>query len=148
MVAVHRSRDELVAGLVRIGELEMTGKQQDEIDAYFAPDFVFHDTDGSTMSYDDLNAYFASLRAAFDNLKITRGITVVEGDFISCQTTIEGDFVRTFTHSPVGTLEPNGAHVVFALHNFFRYDEQGRLVEEWIQSDRRATLTQLGAEGR
>jgi hypothetical protein len=71
-----------------------------------------------------------------------------EGGFVSCQTTIEGDFVRTFTHSPVGTLEPNGAHVVFALHNFFRYDEQGTLAEEWIQTDGRATLTQLGGEGQ
>jgi hypothetical protein len=50
MVAGHRSRDELVAGLVRIEELEMTGERQDEIDAYFAPDFVFHDTDGSTRA--------------------------------------------------------------------------------------------------
>jgi hypothetical protein len=102
MVAGHRSRDELVAGLVRIGQLEMTGEQQDEIDAYFARDFVFHDTDGSTMSYDDLNAYFASLRAAFDNLQITRGIIVVEGDFVSCQTTIEA---TSFARSPTPRSE-------------------------------------------
>ena len=148
MVAGHRDRDELVTGLVRIGELEMTGEHSDEIDAYFAPGFVFHDTDGTTRSYDELSAYFASLRDAFDNLRITRGIIVVEGDFVSCQTTIEGDFVRMFTHSPVGSLEPNGEHVVFALHNFFRYDDGGRLAEEWIQTDRRTTLAQLGAFGR
>jgi predicted ester cyclase len=143
-----RDRDELVAGLVRIGELEMTGEHSDEIDAYFAPGFVFHDTDGATRSYEQLSAYFANLRDAFDKLRITRGIIVVEGDFVSCQTTIEGDFVRTFTHSPAGTLEPNSQHVVFALHNFFRYDDHGRLAEEWIQTDRRTTLAQLGASGR
>jgi hypothetical protein len=36
-------RDELVSGLVRIGEKDMTGEDQAEVDAYFAPDFGFTD---------------------------------------------------------------------------------------------------------
>jgi predicted ester cyclase len=142
------SRDELVSGLVRIGELEVSGEDQSAIDAYFAPDFRFHGPDGRELDYEGLQAYFASLRAAFDDRAIKRGIVVVEGDYVACQTTITGTFAREFTHSPVGPLLPNGQRVTFELTNIFRYDDEGRLAEEWIQTDSRSVLRQLGAEGR
>ncbi len=77
------------------------------------------------MDYEGLKAFFASLRAAFDDLTISRGVMVVEGDYVACQTTITGTFVREFTRSPVGPLPPNGSRVVFELMNIFRYDGQG-----------------------
>ena len=42
------------------------------------------------MDYEGLKGYFTSLRAAFDDLTISRGPMVVEGDYIACQTTITG----------------------------------------------------------
>ena len=142
------TRDELVAGLVRIGEMELTGENQAEIDAYFAPGFRFHGPDGGEWDYEGLQGYFAALRAAFDDLTIERGIVVVEGGHVACQTTIAGTFAREFTHSPAGSLPPNGQRVTFELMNIFRYDDQGRLAEEWIQTDNRSVLRRLGAEGR
>ena len=100
------------------------------MDAYFAPEFVFHDPDAAELNHEGLKAYFASLRGAFDDLAISRGIIVAEGDYVACQTTIAGTFVREFTHSPVGPLTPNGNRVVFELMNIFRYDGRGRLAEE------------------
>jgi len=108
----HASREELVESLIRVGEQELTGEHGAEVDAYFAPDFTFHGPDGAETDYDGLKGYFASLRAAFDDLNISRGIIVVEGDYVACQTTIAGTFVREFTHSPVGPLPPNGSRVV------------------------------------
>ena len=58
------SRDELVRGLVRIGEMMVTGEDQAEIDAYFAPDFTFHGRDGGESRHEGLEDYFAALRAA------------------------------------------------------------------------------------
>jgi len=142
--AGHASREELVTGLVRVGELELTGEDEAEADSYFAPNFVFHGPDGAEMDYQGLKAYFASMRAAFDDLTITRGIVVVEGDYVACQTTMTGTFAREFTHSPVGPIPPNGNRVVFELINIFRYDDQGRLAEEWVQTDNRSRLRQLG----
>jgi predicted ester cyclase len=147
-VARRSSREERVAGLIRVGELELTGEDVAEVDAYFSPDFVFHGPDGTEMDYEGLKGYFASMRAAFDDLTISRGIMVVEGDYVACQTTIAGTFAREFTHSPIGPLPPNGSRVVFELTNIFRYDERGRLAEEWVQTDNRSRLRQLGAEGR
>lgn len=142
------SRDELVAKLIRAGELEISGESPAEVDAYFSPDFTFHGPGGWDADYDGLQAYFRSLRDAFENRKITRGIVVVEGNHIACQTTIEGDFVREFTQSPVGPLPPNGQHIVFELHNIFRYDDHGRIADEYVQIDNHALLEQLGAAGR
>ena len=142
------NRDDLVSGLVRIGELEITGEDQAEVDAYFAPDFKFHGPDGRELDHQGLQAYFAALRAAFDDLRIKRGIVIVEDNYVACQTSIAGTFVREFTHSAVGPLPPNGQRVTFELTNIFRYDDEGRLAEEWIQTDNRSVLRQLGAEGR
>ena len=135
-------------GLIRVGEKELTGEDEAEVDAYFAPDFRFHGPDGAELDHNGLKRFFASMRAAFDDLTISRGVIVVEGDYVACQTTIAGTFVREFTHSPVGPVPPNGKRVVFELMNIFRYDDEGRLAEEWVQTDNRSRLRQLGAEGR
>jgi predicted ester cyclase len=103
------------------------------------------DLTGASGTTRALKGYFEALRAAFDDLGITRGIVLVEGNYVACQTTITGIFVREFTHSPVGSLPPNGNRVVFELTNFFRYDETARIAEEWIQTDNRSVLRRLGA---
>jgi predicted ester cyclase len=149
-VGPELTRDELVARLVRAGELEVSGKDQDELATYFdTENFRFHGPDGFESDYAGLAGdYFAAIRAAFDDRSIRRGIVVVEGDHIACQTWIEGTFVNEFTQSPAGAVPPNGQRIVFDLINIFRFDEQGRLLEEWVRTDYRSFLRQLGAEGR
>ena len=61
MPARDVSREELVARLIRVGEQELTGEDEAEVDAYFAPDFVFHGPDGAESDYEGLKGYFASL---------------------------------------------------------------------------------------
>ncbi len=74
------------------------------------------------------------------------GPIVAEGEYIACQTWIEGTFVRPFTQSPAGRLEPTGARVVMDLMNIFRFDDEGRLVEEYVRTDYRSLLRQLGTD--
>jgi hypothetical protein len=50
--------------------------------------------------------------------------------------------------SPAGPLPPNGARVTRDLINIFRFNEKGRLVEEFVRTDYRSFLRQLGAQGR
>jgi len=139
------TRDELVARLTRAGELELSGEEA-ETDSYFDTDqFRFHGPGGLETDYAGLMSYFTSVRAAFDDRSIRHGIIVAEGDYIACQTWIEGTFVREFTQSPAGSLPPNGQRVVWDLLNIFRFDDQGRLVEEWVRTDNRSFLRQLGA---
>ena len=64
---------ELVSRMMRAGELEVSGEDQAEVDTYFDQEnFHFHGPGGFKTDYAGLTAYFASLRAAFDNRKITR----------------------------------------------------------------------------
>jgi predicted ester cyclase len=141
------TRDELVARLVRAGELMVSGEDQSETESYFDTNrFRFHGPDGFESDYQGLMSYFQAIRAAFDDRSIRRGIIIAEGNYIACQTWIEGRFVREFTHSPAGPLPPTGQRVVWDLQNIFRFDDQGRLVEEWVRTDYRSFLRQLATE--
>jgi predicted ester cyclase len=146
---VSRRRDDLVACLRRAGELQVSGDNQAELDSYFdTRQFRFHGPDGFETDYAGLANYFKAIRAAFDDRSIRRGIVVAEANYIACQTWIEGTFVREFTQSPAGVLAPNGQRVVWDLANIFRLDDQGRLIEEWVRTDYRSFLRQLGAPGK
>jgi predicted ester cyclase len=146
---VVMTRDQLVARLKRAGELEVSGEDQAETDSYFdTAHFRFHGPDGFEADYAGLTNYFKAIRAAFDDRSIRRGIIVAEGHYIACQTWIEGTFVREFAQSPAGPLPPNGQRVIWDLSNIFRLDGQGRLVEEWVRTDYRSFLRQLGAPGK
>ena len=146
---VSRTRDDLVARLKRAGELQVSGDNQAELDSYFdTRQFRFHGPDGFETDYAGLANYFKAIRAAFDDRSIRRGIIVAEANYIACQTWIEGTFVREFTQSPAGALVANGRRVVWDLANIFRLDDQGRLIEEWVRTDYRSFLRQLGAPGK
>lgn len=139
------SREELVARVVRAGELLVSGQDPAQAASCFDTErFVFRGPAGTVTDYPGLSGYFASVREAFADRSIRRGVVVVEGSVLACQTWIEGTFVRPFTQSPVGVVEPNGARVVMDLLNVFTVDERGRLVEELVRSDERALLRQLG----
>jgi hypothetical protein len=112
-VNVGITRDELVAHLTRAGELEVSSDDQAETDSYFnTTSYRFHGPDGFEAGYAGLTNYFKAIRAAFDDRSIGRGIIVAEGEYIACETWIEGRFVREFTHSPAGPLPPNGQRIV------------------------------------
>jgi predicted ester cyclase len=143
------SRDELVSRLVRAGELLVLGGDAADTASHFDTEhFRFHGPDGFESDYAGLIAYFQAVREAFDDRSIRRGVVLVDGQDVACQTWIEGRFVRAFSQSPVGPLPPNGQRVVWDLFNLFRFDDQGRLIQEWVRTDNRSLLRQLGAEGR
>ncbi len=141
---VTPTRDELVQGLIRIGEQGIVGGDDAALDAYFAEGFVFHGP-GGDVDLAALKILWAAMRDAFTNLTITREHIIVEGTSVASQTTFDGLFEREFTQSPVGPLPPTGERYTLTLLNLFRYDETGRLVEEWVQYDTRDQLRQLGA---
>src|SRR6185437_6565107 len=91
-----------------------------------------------------LRAYFASLRAAFSDLRLVREQIIADGSFLAARTTFSGDFTGVFTYSPIGPIEPTGQHLEWEVIGTFRYDDNGRLAEEWVQTDYRSLLTKLG----
>lgn len=142
------TKADLIERLVTAGELEIAGAPAEAIARFFDVEhFQFHGPDGFDTDYDGLNAYFASIRAAFADRSIRRGIMLVDGNLVACQTWIEGRFVNRFTMSPAGPIEPNGKVVTWDLINLFRFNNAGELIEEHVRTDYRSFLRQLGAEG-
>ena len=136
--------DSLVArDLIRIGDEAIAREDDAALRAYFAEDYVFHGP-GRDLSFDELRAYFASLRVAFSDLRLVREQIIVDGNFLAARTTFSGDFTSVFTYSPIGPVEPTGQHLEWEVIGTFRYDDDGRLAEEWVQTDYRSLLTKLG----
>ncbi len=136
----------LTKRLIRAGELLVSGENQKELESYFdTENFRFHGS-GFDTDYKGLVSFFQAMQDAFAPLTIKRGIIIEQDDYIACQSFIEGKFVNEFTQSPVGTIPPNGANVVFDLMNIFKFDNQGRLIEEWVRIDNRGLLIQLGVQ--
>ncbi len=133
----------LARDLVRIGDEAIAREDDVALRAYFSEDYVFHGP-GGDLSFDQLRAYFASLRAACSDLRIVREQIIVDGNFLAARTTFAGDFTEVFTYSPIGPVEPTGQHLEWEVIGTFRYDDEGRLAEEWVQTDYRSFLTKLG----
>jgi predicted ester cyclase len=137
------SDSQLARDLIRIGDEAIAREDDAALRAYFSEDYVFHGP-GRDLSFDQLSAYFASLRAAFTDLRLVREQIIADGDFLAARTTFSGDFTGVFTYSPIGPVGPTGQHLEWELIGIFRYDHEGRLAEEWVQTDYRSFLTKLG----
>jgi predicted ester cyclase len=133
----------LARDLIRVGDEAIAREDDVALRAYFTEDYVFHGP-GSELSFEQLRAYFASLRAAFSGLRLVREQIIVDGKFLAARTTFSGDFTGVFTYSPVGPIDPTGQHLEWEVIGTFRYDEEGRLAEEWVETDYRGFLTKLG----
>jgi predicted ester cyclase len=127
----------LARDLIRIGDEAIATEDDAKLRAYFRDDYVFHGP-GGDLSFAELSAYFASLRAGFSKLRIVREQIIVDGNFLAARTTFSGDFTSVFNYSPLGPIEPTGHHLEWEVIGTFRYDENGRL------ADYRSFLTKLG----
>ena len=139
--AVH---DDLATGLVRVGEDAIATQNDALLDTYYTEDYALHSPAGD-FDRDEIKAYFAALRASFGDFTIRRAQILVDGNYLSARTVMSGRFDKKFAYTPVGTLDPNGERVEWELINIFRYTDEGRLAEEWVQTDTYDFLRQLGA---
>jgi predicted ester cyclase len=137
-------RDGLANGLVSIGEDAVAKSNDALLDDYYTDDYKLHSPAG-TFNRDEIKSYFAALRDSFTDFTISRAQIIVDGNFVSARTVMAGRFDKEFAYTPIGTVEPNGRQVQWELINIFRYTDEGRLVEEWVQTDTYDFLRQLGA---
>jgi predicted ester cyclase len=136
-------RDSLAHGLVRIGE-EAVAKSNDALFYdYYTDDYQLHSPAGA-FNREEIRAYFAALRESFSDFTSSRAQILVDGNFATARTVMAGRFDE-FPFTPIGTVQPNGQDVQWELINIFRYTDDGRLAEEWVQTDTYDFLRQLGA---
>src|SRR5229473_8435260 len=115
----------LARDLIRIGDEAIAREDGAKLRDYYARDYIFHGP-GGDLSFEELSAYFASLRGAFSNLRIVREQIIVDGNFLAARTAFSGDFVGVFTYSPIGRVEPTGQRLEWEVIGTFRYDDGGR----------------------
>jgi predicted ester cyclase len=133
----------LARDLIIIGDKAIAREDEVALRAYFSGDYVFHGP-GADLGFEELRTYFASLRAAFSDLRLVREQIIVDGNFLAARTTFSGEFIGIFTYSPIGPVEPTGQLLEWEVIGTFRYGNDGRLAEEWVQTDYRSFLTKLG----
>ena len=75
----------LAHDLIRIGNEAIAREDKSALRAYFTEDYVFHGP-GGDLSFDELSAYFASLRAAFSDLRLVRAQIIADGNFLAART--------------------------------------------------------------
>ena len=137
-------RDDLANGLMRIGEDAIATQNDALLDSYYTEDYALHSPAGD-FNRDEIKAYFAALRESFADFTIRRAQILVDDNYVSARTIMAGRFDKRFAYTPIGTLDPNGRHAEWELINIFRYTDEGRLAEEWVQTDTYDFLRQLGA---
>lgn len=137
------SESPLARDLIRIGDEAIARDDGAKIRAYFADDYLIHGP-GGDWGFDHLRPCFVSLRAAFGDLRIVREQIIVVGNFLAARSTFSGDFTGVFTYSPVGAVAPTGQHFEWEMVGTFRFEDDGGLAEEWVQTDYRSFLTKLG----
>ena len=139
-------RDSLANGLVSIGE-EAVAKSNDAFFcAYYTDDYRLHSPAGQ-FNREEIKTYFAALRESFTDFTISRAQILVDGNFVTARTVMAGRFDKEFAYTPIGSVKPNHRQVLWELINVFRYTDDGRLIEEWVQTDTYDFLRQLGAVG-
>ena len=111
---------------------------------YFTEDYVLHSPAGE-FGRDEIRGYFAALRESFTSYTISRAQILVDGNFVTARTVMAGRFDKEFAYTPIGAVQPNGKQIEWELINIFRYTDEGRLTEEWVQTDTYDFLQQLGA---
>ena len=72
----------LAQDLIRIGDEAIANEDEQELRDYFAEDYVFHGP-GGDLAFEELRAYFASLRSAFSGLRIVREQIIADCNFLA-----------------------------------------------------------------
>ena len=78
------SDSQLARDLIRIGDEAIAREDAAALRAYYREDYVFHGP-GADLGFDELSAYFASVRAAFSGLRLVREQVIVEGNFLAAR---------------------------------------------------------------
>lgn len=136
--------DERSRALVLVGRNAIAQENPAALREYFSEDFTFHGP-GAELDFAGLEATFAQMRAAFTDFYCEREEIVSFGSLVGCRTEMGGKFDAPY-ESPFGTIQPHGGQYTLTLINMFRYDDAGKLAEEWVQYDNLEMMRQLGVD--
>jgi steroid delta-isomerase-like uncharacterized protein len=113
------------------------------IDELLDPDFVCHDPNsesGEIRGADTIKGEIEYFRNAVPDLTYTVEDQVVEGDKVLSRYTARGTHQGEFFGVP-----GSGRHIEMTGITIDRFDESGKLIEEWPEYDLLGAMQQMGA---
>ncbi|HEX6709532.1 MAG TPA: ester cyclase [Rubrobacter sp.] len=113
------------------------------IDEILDPDFVCYDPNsesGAVRGAESIKAEIEYFRNAVPDLTYTVEDQVVEGDKVVSRYTVSGTHQGEFFGVP-----GSGKHIEMTGINIDRFDESGKLIEEWPEYDLLGAMQQMGA---
>ncbi|HET7271869.1 MAG TPA: ester cyclase, partial [Rubrobacter sp.] len=113
------------------------------IDEVLDPDFVCYDPNsesGEVRGADTMKGEIEYFRSAVPDLTYTVEDQVVEGDKVVSRYTVRGTHQGEFFGVP-----GSGKHIEMTGINIDRFDENGKMVEEWPEYDLLGAMQQMGA---
>lgn len=115
----------------------------DILDQIFAPDYVGHlpvsQTDRPTLEYADYAELPVLLHTAVPDIRVTPEIMIGEGDMIAMRAVLRGTFESEFYDIP-----PTRAALEITYTTIYRFNEDGKIAEEWISYDTVDLARQFG----
>lgn len=130
--------------LDRIAVEGLAAANYDLVAAWVADDYINMTPLGS-LDRAGLIGFFQAMHASLSDFAMDREFVIVEDDMGATRLVIRGVFDGEPFATPMGLLEPNGATIAIPIHTIHRFDDAGRMIEEWVTFDVLDFLTQLGA---
>jgi predicted ester cyclase len=131
------------AAVQRVIEEGFNQGNTDVLDEVYSPDYVGHlppsETDRSSLSFDDYKEVLILLRTSMPDLQVSDDVMIGEGNMLAVRATLHGTFVSEFYDTP-----PTGGTVDITFTVIQRFDDQGKIAEEWIDYDTRALAEAFG----
>lgn len=86
-----------------------------------------------------------ALAAAVPDMQITPDVMIAQGDWLVVSMTYSGTFSQPFNFPPIPVpVQPTNQTVQWTEMGFIRFNDEGKIVENWSVSNPRGMLTQLG----
>ena len=114
-----------------------------DVDGYlelYADDLTVHGYPPGVEDKEGVTAFYESFRKALDDFELTAEDAISEGDKVAVRYRIRGTHADELLGAPA-----SGNKVDVTGQSFFRFNEQGQVVERWQQLDAGTLLTQIGA---
>jgi predicted ester cyclase len=115
----------------------------DVVDEVLNPDFVCYDPNsesGEVRGAETIKAEIEYFRNAVPNLTYTIEEQMAEGDKVVTRYTVSGTHQGEFF-----SVAPTGERITMSGISIDRFDEGGKMVEEWPEYDLLGVMRQIGA---
>lgn len=115
----------------------------DVMNDLFAEDYVHHGI-VQAMDQETYAAYIEAVRDALPDFDAQIEILIAEDEWAASRIVFSGTFENVWVEGDT-TIPPNNQPLLWALHTIHRFDEAGRIVEDFTAFDRLDLLRQMDA---